>query len=60
MDIAKLRSQPHLSASAISEYIDCGLSYKFSRIDKIQPEFTSDALEFGSVIHKVLQNYYQK
>ncbi|MGD0282348.1 MAG: PD-(D/E)XK nuclease family protein [Dissulfurispiraceae bacterium] len=43
-----------MSASSISEYIDCSLSYKFSRIDLIRPEFKIDALEFGTVIHEVL------
>jgi putative RecB family exonuclease len=33
--------------------------YKFGRVDRIQREFTADALEFGTVIHKVLAEYYQ-
>jgi putative RecB family exonuclease len=34
------------------------LSYKFGRIDKLPMEFKSDALEFGTCIHRVLEEYY--
>jgi putative RecB family exonuclease len=60
MDISELRKEPHLSATGIGDYVDCGLLYKFSRIDKLPPEFRSDSLEFGSVIHKVLGERYQQ
>ena len=59
MDLKTMRSMPHLSASAIAEYIDCGLMYRFSRVDKIMPEFRSDALEFGIAIHRVLGEFYR-
>jgi putative RecB family exonuclease len=58
MDLFELRLKPHLSASAISDYLDCGLRYKFGRIDRLQPEFIADSLEFGTVIHRVLAQYY--
>jgi single-strand DNA-binding protein len=48
----------HLSASSILEYVICSLSYKFGRIDKLPMEFKSDALEFGTCIHRVLEEYY--
>ena len=51
MELTDLRKVAHLSASSINDYIDCGLLYKFGRIDKIQPNFKPDALEFGSAIH---------
>ena len=60
MDIIKLRGQPHLSSSGISDYLDCGLLFKFIRIDKIKVEGTSDALELGSCIHKTLAEFYQE
>ena len=60
MDLFELKKHPHLSASSINDYIDCGLLYKFSRIDKIPFEFVSDALEYGSTIHKVLADFYQE
>lgn len=59
MDISELRKKPHLSASSIGDYIDCGLLYKLGRIDKLPMEFRSDALEFGSQIHKVLEEHYR-
>jgi putative RecB family exonuclease len=58
VDITELLKKPHLSASAINDYIDCGLLYRFGRIEKLPPEFKADALEFGTVIHKVLADFY--
>jgi len=59
MLLSKLRQHPHLSISSINSWIDCGLMYKFAKIDKIPIEFKSDALEFGTVIHLVLGEYYE-
>jgi len=58
MDIQELRNQPHLSVSAINDYLDCSLSYKFGRIDGIAPEYTATTLLFGSAIHKTLEEYH--
>lgn len=58
MDLKDLRKAEHLSASAIGDYIDCSLLYKFGRIDKIQAEFKADALEFGSAIHLCLADFH--
>lgn len=59
MKIDELRKKPHLSASSINDYLDCGLLYKLGRILKLQPEIRPDALEFGSIIHKVLAEFYR-
>jgi len=59
MSLSDLRAAPHLSASSIGDYLDCGLLFKFGRIDKLQAETKSDALEFGSVIHLVMAEIYQ-
>ena len=59
MLLSELRQQPHLSASSIGDYVECGMLYKFGRIDRLPMEFKSDALEFGSVIHLVLDEYYE-
>ena len=40
--------------------MECGLLYKLSRIDKLEPESTSDALELGSVIHETLAEFHQE
>ena len=58
MSLAELRKKPHLSASAINDYIECGLLFKFSRIDKAKRDFTPDAMVFGTVIHRVLEQFY--
>ena len=58
MNLSDLRKQPHLSASSIGEYVECSLLYKFGRIDRLPMEFKSDALEFGTCIHRVLEQYY--
>ena len=60
MDLTKLRDQPHLSVSSISDYLDCGLMFKFGRIEKLQPEFKADALVFGTAIHAVLAEFYEE
>jgi putative RecB family exonuclease len=59
MNLAQLRAQPHLSVSSISDYMDCGLLFKFSRIDRLAPEFKADALIFGTAIHAVLAEFYE-
>src|SRR4030043_1928228 len=59
MELFELRKEPHLSASAVNDYIDCGLLYKLGRIDKRPIEFRSDSLEFGGSIHKVLEEHYR-
>lgn len=60
MDIAEMRARPHLSASSIKAYVDCGLFYKFSRIDKLKPAYVSDNLLFGSTIHQVMAIYNEE
>ena len=59
MILSELRQMPHLSISSINTWIDCGLMYRFGKIDKIPIEFKADALEFGTVIHLVLGEYYE-
>ncbi len=60
MDIQEMKKGPHLSASSINDYIECGLQYRFGRIDKLPPEFTPDNLEYGSAIHKALADFSQE
>ena len=59
MNLSEMRKSNHLSLSSINDYIDCGMLYKFGRIDRIPRTFSSDSLEYGSCIHRVLDNYYQ-
>jgi putative RecB family exonuclease len=60
MEINELRKRAHLSASGISDYLECGLLYKFSRIDRREPEGYADALVLGKAIHAVLADFYQE
>ena len=60
MKLNEFRKGPHLSASSIAEYMECSLSYRFSRIDKLRPEFKSDNMEFGSCIHQALADFHQE
>ena len=60
LDLWGYREKPHLSASSVADYIDCGLLFKFSRIDKIKPEFKPDAVELGSAIHFTLAEFNHK
>ena len=59
MNLGDLRQKPHLSASSVSDYIDCGMLYKFGWVDRLPRELVADAMEFGTVIHKVLAEFYQ-
>ena len=58
MVLSELRQQPHLSASSIGEYVECSLLYRFGRIDKLPMEHKAEALEFGTCIHRVLEQFY--
>jgi len=59
MDLKELRALPHLSSSSISDYVDCGMLYKWGRVDKLPREFIPSTLTFGTVIHLVLAEFYQ-
>jgi putative RecB family exonuclease len=59
MELSELRKKPHLSASGVNEYVECSLLYRFGRIDRLPMEFVAAELEFGTVIHKVLEEYYR-
>jgi putative RecB family exonuclease len=34
--------------------------YRLSRIDRVKPEFVSDAMAFGTCIHRTLKEYYRQ
>jgi putative RecB family exonuclease len=59
MELSELRKAPHLSASGVNEYVECSLLYRFGRIDRLPMEFVAAELEFGTVIHKVLEEFYR-
>ena len=60
MDIGDLRNKPHLSASSVNAYLECGLNYMFGRIAHIEPEFIADNLVFGKAVHKALEIFHRQ
>ena len=60
MDLTEILKKPHLSASSIGSYIDCGLAYKFAKMDHLPPEFIPDTMTFGTAIHHTLENFYME
>jgi putative RecB family exonuclease len=59
MELSELRQKPHLSASGVNEYVECSLLYRFGRVDRLPMEFVAAELEFGTAIHKVLEEFYR-
>lgn len=58
LTLNQLRQRPHLSASSINNYLDCGLFYRFRKIDNVQAEFVPGAMIFGSCIHLILEEFH--
>ena len=50
--------QINLSASAIDQYEQCPLKYRFSSIDRIPQSSGKPALTFGNIMHRVLQRFH--
>lgn len=50
----------HLSYSSVRQYMDCGLQFKFRKVDQLEPEHTSEALVFGLCVHKALAKFHQQ
>jgi len=59
MRLSELRKKPHLSSSSVNDYVECGLLYKFGRIDRLPMESKPDAMVLGSAIHLTLGEFYQ-
>lgn len=49
----------HLSYSQINTYMTCPLKYRFSYIDRLEPDFTPSALHFGQAVHSCIQAFLQ-
>src|SRR5438309_8740468 len=47
----EVRQQPHVSFTQIDQYLRCPLKYRFTYVDRLQPDFVPAALAFGSGIH---------
>jgi len=47
----EMRQQPHVSFTQIDQYLRCPLKYRFTYVDRLEPDFVPAALAFGSGIH---------
>lgn len=47
-----------LSASSVEEYAQCPYKYRLAKIDKIPERKSMAEMEFGNIIHKVLQQFH--
>ena len=57
MKLEELRKKPHLSPSSINDYIDCGLLYRLSRIDRKIPDYIPDAMVLGTAVGNTLNEF---
>jgi putative RecB family exonuclease len=47
----EMRQQPHVSFTQLDQYLRCPLKYRFTYVDRLEPDFVPAALAFGSGIH---------
>ena len=47
----EVRQQSHVSFTQIDQYLRCPLKYRFTFLDRLEPDFVPVALAFGSGIH---------
>jgi len=52
------KSPLNLSASSIEEYDTCPYKYRLNKIDRIPERKSIAQMEFGSIIHRVLEEYH--
>ncbi len=60
MDLNAWLEKPHLSATAVNDYQECGLRYRLGRIDRKTPECINDSRIFGSAIHRALKVFHRE
>jgi len=49
----------NLSASSVEEYSRCPFRYRLSKIDKVPERKSKVQMEFGIIIHNILQEYHR-
>jgi hypothetical protein len=47
----EVRRQPHISFTQLDQYLRCPAKYRFTYVDRLEPDFVPAALVFGSGIH---------
>jgi hypothetical protein len=51
--------RPHLSYSQINQFLRiCPLQFALQRIVKLKPEFVTEAMPFGSAIHRTAEHFW--
>lgn len=56
--IEKAEDIIHLSASSVEEYDRCPYKYRLGRIDRVPERKSRVQMEFGTIIHNVLQEFH--
>jgi CRISPR/Cas system-associated exonuclease Cas4 (RecB family) len=52
------RQHPHVSFTQIDQYLRCPLKYRFTYVDRLEPDFVPAALAFGSGIHRAAAFFF--
>ncbi len=60
MTLDELRKRPHVSVSAINQFLNCSLQFAFDRVYQLEREFTPSSLLFGSVFHQAAEYVHWK
>jgi len=55
----EVRRESHLSFTQIDQYLRCPLKFKFTYVDRLEPDFVPAALAFGSGIHGAAAFFYR-
>jgi putative RecB family exonuclease len=54
MSLSDLRGLPHFSISQLKSYLACPRAHRYRYIDRLEPEFRSIALAFGTAWHETI------
>jgi hypothetical protein len=54
MTLADLRGLPHFSISQLKTFLQCPRKYRFTYVDRVEPEFRPIALAFGTAWHETI------
>jgi CRISPR/Cas system-associated exonuclease Cas4 (RecB family) len=52
--LSGLRGLPHFSVSQLKTYLQCPRKYRYSYVDRVEPEFRPIALAFGTAWHETI------
>jgi putative RecB family exonuclease len=55
----EVREHPHVSFTQLDQYLRCPLRYRFTYIDRVEPDFVPAARAFGSGIHAAAAVFFR-